>query len=105
MVVVIFKYIISICYISLAFNLRFRPNKKKQVGTMANIDISSLIQYIGVLQVNCKDPRKYFGYDLVQEAASRLDEVTHTAPTYGALVMSKFFLMFLLLGSGVFNLL
>ena len=66
-----------------------KPDKKKQVGTMANIDISSLIQYIGVLQVNCKDPRNYFGYDLVQEAATRLDEVSNTAPTYGALVMSK----------------
>ena len=59
------------------------------MGSLANIDIPSLIQYIGVLQVNCMDPRNYFGHDLVQEAVTRLDEVPNTAPTYGALVMSK----------------
>jgi hypothetical protein len=64
------------------------------MGTLANVDIPSLIQYIGVLQVNCMDPRNYFGYDLVQEAVKRLDEVTNTAPTYGALVMSNFVLLF-----------
>ena len=66
-----------------------KPDKKKQMGSLANIDIPSLIQYIGVLQVNCMDPRNYFGHDLVQEAVTRLDEVPNTAPTYGALVMSK----------------
>jgi hypothetical protein len=60
---------------------------------LSNIDIPSLISYIGVLQVNCKDPRNYFGYDLVQEAVNRLDQVSNTAPTYGALVMSEFFVL------------
>jgi hypothetical protein len=46
-----------------------------------------------VLQVNCKDPRNYFGFDLVQEAVNRLDQVSNTAPTYGALVMSEFFVL------------
>jgi hypothetical protein len=69
-------------------NKVLKPDKKKQLGTMSNIDISSLIQYIGVLQVNCKDPSKYCGYNLVQEAASQLDEVTNTAPIYETLVMT-----------------
>ena len=78
---------LQFCSCSLKF--LSRPDKKKQMGSLANIDIPSLIQYIGVLQVNCMDPRNYFGHDLVQEAVTRLDEVPNTAPTYGALVMSK----------------
>jgi hypothetical protein len=65
-----------------------KPDKKKQVGTLGNLDLSSLIQYIGVLQVNCRDPRNYFGHDLVQEAVTRLDDITNTAPTFGALIMT-----------------
>ena len=76
-------------FCSCSFKFLSRPDKKKQMGSLANIDIPSLIQYIGVLQVNCMDPRNYFGHDLVQEAVTRLDEVPNTAPTYGALVMSK----------------
>lgn len=58
------------------------------MGTLGNIDVPTLISYIGVLQVNCKDPRNYLGFDLVQEAANRLDDVSNTAPTFGALIAS-----------------
>jgi len=69
------------------FLLKTLTPVRGQTG-LSNVDLPSLIQYIAVNQITCRNPFDYYGHDLVQHAVGKLDEVTHQAPTFGFLVLA-----------------